>query len=421
MDNDPTTISLVAKTIHPWYPRSGIPLPPRKALEGVNFDLASSLTDGNLEEHPADRLQARKETLTRTLAYLKQQLPRFMVQANQKIDELNDFLGVHINNIPRDRISTNTKFMVRPVLDYYASLWNAKGDEEGKSYYGFPKATRCGMPEIFSVAKSSSWNPPCLQMPSLPEPGGARLHSQSAEKSFARTTSRRLRSTRRTRTTRLQRGPDTSTSPPSWGCAVAVAPEFDLSLDAVHSIAMSGHKWIGALVPCGIFMSKTRYQLNPPSNPNYSGTPDTSFAGSRNGLSAVYMWSDISKYTLKQQIDKAVQCQGKARFVNDTMTELDKKLKLDLWVALSPTVRFRQLNDDLTASPTRRWLSMVCNASIHNVTKEVVLMLAEDVERFGHKAFKDLSDGIGGGGSGGVDAPRVSFLPFQGRGFTGKF
>ncbi|EFJ31634.1 hypothetical protein SELMODRAFT_408374 [Selaginella moellendorffii] len=282
-------------------------------IETVNL----ILTDGNLEEHPADRLQARKETLIRTLAYLKQQLPRFMVQANQKIDELNDFLGMHRGHPIFVNLNYGTTFKgaFDSVVEAMDTLVRFYDHDKRIIDVGGTPSVRFHVDGALGAA----------YMPYL------KMAAEEGRKF-------------------------------EDGCAVAVAPEFDLSLDAVHSIAMSGHKWIGALVPCGIFMSKTRYQLNPPSNPNYIGTPDTSFAGSRNGLSAVYMWSDISKHKLKQQIDKAVQCQGKARFINDTMTELDKKLKLDLWVALSPTVRFRQLNDDLTASPT---LSMVCNASIH--------------------------------------------------------
>ncbi|MFD2284413.1 hypothetical protein ACFSUJ_34900 [Streptomyces lusitanus] len=48
---------------------------------------------------------------------------------------------------------------------------------------------------------------------------------------------------------------------------------------------MSGHKWPGAPWPCGIYMTKVKYQISPPSQPEYIGAPDTTFAGSRNGFS----------------------------------------------------------------------------------------------------------------------------------------
>ncbi|MFD0571555.1 hypothetical protein ACFQ0T_23040 [Kitasatospora gansuensis] len=65
-------------------------------------------------------------------------------------------------------------------------------------------------------------------------------------------------------------------------------PEFDFGLtlptrehgdlDMVSSIAMSGHKWPGAPWPCGIYMTKVKYQITPPSQPDYTGAPDTTFA-----------------------------------------------------------------------------------------------------------------------------------------------
>ncbi len=58
-------------------------------------------------------------------------------------------------------------------------------------------------------------------------------------------------------------------------------PLFDFRLPCVNSLTMSGHKWIGAPWPCGVFMTRTKYLLSPPSRPNYIGSPDSTLAGSR--------------------------------------------------------------------------------------------------------------------------------------------
>ena len=42
------------------------------------------------------------------------------------------------------------------------------------------------------------------------------------------------------------------------------SPTFDFQLDFVSSIVTSGHKWIGAPWPRGIYISKTEFQLRPP-------------------------------------------------------------------------------------------------------------------------------------------------------------
>ncbi|XP_024526068.1 uncharacterized protein LOC9655838 [Selaginella moellendorffii] len=417
------------------------PLP--KALEGVNFDLASSLRDSKLQEHPSNRLQARKEALNKSLDYLKQQQSHFMgFQANQKMsfDELNDFLNVHVNNIGDPFVegtcTTNTKFMERAVLDYYASLWNANwphksallGDEEGNSYWGFlltmgstegnmyalwnardylggkillmesggdtkkaaaprlvyrqaavppnakpapsqarsaapfpecsdefcenyfspvafysedthysfAKATRLiGIPTfgvvgeekypgMCPIAQDGKWPD---EVPSYEEGlEDGTIHTQSLAELvlfFARRGHPIFVNLNYGTTFKgaydsvvkamaalmpifqfyghdkrvIDAGGKESVRTGFWvhvdgalgaayipylklaaeeGCkfedgdAVEVAPEFDFSLDAVHSISMSGHKWMGAPIPCGLFMSKRRYQINPPSNPIYT-------------------------------------------------------------------------------------------------------------------------------------------------------
>lgn len=72
-------------------------------------------------------------------------------------------------------------------------------------------------------------------------------------------------------------------------------PNFDFRLPIVNSMVMSGHKWPGAPWPCGIFMTKVKYQLFPPDDPEYLGSPDSTFAGSRNGFSAIIMWDYLAR------------------------------------------------------------------------------------------------------------------------------
>ena len=56
-------------------------------------------------------------------------------------------------------------------------------------------------------------------------------------------------------------------------------PKFDFSLPFVHSIVTSAHKYPGCPVPSGIYMTKRKYQIAPPDDPEYIGYPDTTFAG----------------------------------------------------------------------------------------------------------------------------------------------
>ena len=129
-------------------------------------------------------------------------------------------------------------------------------------------------------------------------------------------------------------------------------PNFDFRLPEVNSIVMSGHKWPGAPWPCGIFMTKSKYQLFPPDDPAYIGAPDTTFSGSRNGFSAIVMWDFLARNSYDQQIDRVLKCEHIVKYAEDKLNKLQKEYypNLDLYIARTPlalTVRFRKPSDDL--------------------------------------------------------------------------
>jgi histidine decarboxylase len=124
-------------------------------------------------------------------------------------------------------------------------------------------------------------------------------------------------------------------------------PNFDFRLPFVHSLVMSGHKSIGAPWPCGIFMTKVKYQLTPPDDPEYIGSPDTTFAGSRNGFSPMILWDYLAKTSYAGQIDKALAAEDMGDYAYQRLKELEQKLEMDLWIERTPlslTIRFRQAN-----------------------------------------------------------------------------
>jgi len=128
-------------------------------------------------------------------------------------------------------------------------------------------------------------------------------------------------------------------------------PKFDFELPWVNSIVTSGHKWPGAPWPCGIYMSKVKYQVYPPSDPEYISSPDTTFSGSRNGFSAIILWDYFAKNSYEKQIEKVKRCEENAKYLKDQLDKLNEELiaekKLDIWVERTPlalTIRFRRPN-----------------------------------------------------------------------------
>ncbi|MER6735958.1 pyridoxal-dependent decarboxylase [Streptomyces puniciscabiei] len=127
-------------------------------------------------------------------------------------------------------------------------------------------------------------------------------------------------------------------------------PVFDFRLADVHSLTMSGHKWMGTPWACGVFMTRTGLQMTPPKSSEYIGAADTTFAGSRNGFSALLMWDYLARHSYDDQARLAADCDRLAGYAHDRLLALQDQLGRPLWVARSPqslTVRFRRPRADI--------------------------------------------------------------------------
>ena len=115
-------------------------------------------------------------------------------------------------------------------------------------------------------------------------------------------------------------------------------PVFDFRLDFVSSIVISGHKFIGIPWPCGIYISKTEFQLRSPKKAHisYIEAPDLTLAGSRNAHSALALWSYISTYSYEEQARRAIEALKTAIYAEQKLKELEADIKQDLWVMHSP-------------------------------------------------------------------------------------
>ncbi|WP_371524719.1 pyridoxal-dependent decarboxylase [Streptomyces sp. NBC_01283] len=134
------------------------------------------------------------------------------------------------------------------------------------------------------------------------------------------------------------------------GMVEQAPPAFDFRIPDVHSLTMSGHKWMGTPWACGVFMTRTGLQMAPPRSSEYIGAADTTFAGSRNGFSSLLMWDYLARHSYDDQARLAAECDGLAAYTHEQLLLLQQQLGHDLWVARSPqslTVRFRQPHADI--------------------------------------------------------------------------
>ncbi|MDH6128682.1 histidine decarboxylase [Kitasatospora sp. GP82] len=137
---------------------------------------------------------------------------------------------------------------------------------------------------------------------------------------------------------------------PEFDFGLTLSSEDDNQIDMVASIAMSGHKWPGAPWPCGIYMTKVKYQLMPPSQPQYIGSPDTTFAGSRNGFSPLVIWDHLARHSYQDQVNLIRHAQDLSIYLENRLRQLERKHRVKLWPARTRgalTVRFRRPSDKL--------------------------------------------------------------------------
>lgn len=173
-------------------------------------------------------------------------------------------------------------------------------------------------------------------------------------------------------------------------------PLFDFRLPFVHSINVSGHKYIGSPLPCGVYLTKVKYEIRPPSDPAYIGTPDTTFAGSRAGFSALLLWSSLSRRSKREEIETVIRLQELAKYTTNRLNEISELIGEDLWVArseLSLAIRFRQPNDVIVQKYTLSCTSLYARISttqvvqrnyshvyiMRHVTKELLERFFEDL------------------------------------------
>ena len=86
-------------------------------------------------------------------------------------------------------------------------------------------------------------------------------------------------------------------------------PQVDMNkYPEICSTVTSGHKYPGAPWPCGVYMSRHKYQLYPPSSPMYIGSMDSTLSGSRNAISPIVLWKHLCTNSEKSIEENTALC-----------------------------------------------------------------------------------------------------------------
>ena len=176
-------------------------------------------------------------------------------------------------------------------------------------------------------------------------------------------------------------------------CLPKEFPHFDFRKDCIQSIVASGHKWTGAPWPCGIYMTKNKYRLLPPSNPTYTGSLDSTFSGSRNGASPLVMWDFHSKYSEEDKARMAANCVQMAESLDEKLHRVEEQLGYSIQVRHSPmslAVRFLRPNKEIMEKYSlcqdyekvnSKWEEFTHVYCMRHVTSEVLEELCEDLTK----------------------------------------
>ncbi len=104
-------------------------------------------------------------------------------------------------------------------------------------------------------------------------------------------------------------------------------PVFDFRIPEVMSIALSFHKWLGCPYPAGLYMTRKKNQLNPPSSPLYIGCDDTTLSGSRNGHAVMIIWDYLSDKSYEDIMGRVVKHHEMVKFTLTKFKELEQEIR----------------------------------------------------------------------------------------------
>ncbi|MEE1946954.1 histidine decarboxylase [Pedobacter sp. KR3-3] len=84
----------------------------------------------------------------------------------------------------------------------------------------------------------------------------------------------------------------------SYSAFIEPRPAFDFA-DGADSIAISGHKFFGSPMPCGVVVVKKSNRNRIARSIDYIGSIDTTITGSRNGHSPLFLWYTLKKHGIE--------------------------------------------------------------------------------------------------------------------------
>lgn len=128
----------------------------------------------------------------------------------------------------------------------------------------------------------------------------------------------------------------------------------------IGSVSVSGHKFVGAPVPCGVVITRLQYIKALSSDVEYLNSRDATIMGSRNGHAPIYLWYKLTlkgKEGMKKDVQK---CMRNAHLLKSLLEKANVKCMLN---ELSNTVVFERPTEE---EFVRKW-QLACEGDVAHV------------------------------------------------------
>ncbi len=163
------------------------------------------------------------------------------------------------------------------------------------------------------------------------------------------------------------------------------APEINFQ-QPIGSIAVSGHKFIGSPIPCGVVLTRREYISKIECKIEYIGSKDTTIMGSRSGLAPMFLWQAISTRGLYFR-DEVRTCRANASYLHQSLGKIDYPSMLN---DFSTTVVLSKPDLDVC----RKWQLATQDAFAHvvvmqNVTAAKIDNFLQDLQLENSNAYSE--------------------------------
>ncbi|WP_316804592.1 histidine decarboxylase [Pedobacter nototheniae] len=163
----------------------------------------------------------------------------------------------------------------------------------------------------------------------------------------------------------------------TYSALIEPRPAFDFE-DGADSIAISGHKFFGSPMPCGVVIAKKSNRDRIARSVAYIGSVDTTITGSRNGHSPLFLWHTIKRLGTEGLRERAMHSLNIAAYTEAKL----KNLGIAAWRNPNAiTVNFPTPSLDIC----KKWQLAAENGSSHiicmpNVTSQHIDLFIADLE-----------------------------------------